>query len=231
MLSITHRLLFLFIIIALVFSSCDRTEDDILTLMPENTSLLFENNYIRVLNIMLEPGEAQPLHECGNRFIYSLDDYTINYYQPEDTTEISWNAGGLHWHNRGLHAVENTGEGNVEYLVIERSDNRVPAVTPATDEVETDIELSEFVTEVFENDHARVSRVTLPAGALLQEHHGLHRLIYSLTDYKIRYTSNTDDIIEIEHSDKDFHWHVAGYHSVENIGDTEAEFLVFEFIQ
>lgn len=230
MITNTHHIT---IVIAIIFliTACDRTEDDILQLMPGNTQLLFENDYVRVLNVTLEPGEAQPLHECGNRFIYALGDYTINYYQPHDTLEIPWNEGGVHWHERGMHAVENAGETVADYLVIERKEKNLPRVDESLHEMDPVIIETGFVTEVFENDHARVSRVDLPPGESIPDHQGTHRLIFAMSDFEVRYTSESEETVERTFSKKDFHWHPAGTHAVENTGDTNAEFVIFTYIQ
>ncbi len=219
------------IIILFLFTGCERAEEDILQLMPENTEVIFENDYVRVLNITLEPGEAQPLHRCGHRIIYALGDYTINYYQPDDTTEISWNEGGIHWHQEGYHAVENIGESIVEYLLIERKAATLPDAEDIVPEPDPVFSEAEFVMEVFENDHARISRITLPVGESLPEHEGPNRLIYSQSEYRIRYTSDDEETIEREYEYGDLHWHSADVHTVENIGETDAEFIVIGFLQ
>lgn len=230
----TIQVLFFLLPIVFLFllTSCERAEEDILQLMPENTDLLFENDYIRVLNITLGPGEAQPLHRCGNRIIYANNDYTINYYQPEDTTEIPWNKGGVHWHEEGYHAVENIGESMVDYLLIERKEEQLPDVD---EEIipEPDPILAEtgFVQEFFENEHARISRFMLPAGEALPEHDGLNRLIYTQSDFRIRFTSEATGTVEREYETGELDWYSAGSHTVENIGETDAEFIVMGFLQ
>jgi beta-alanine degradation protein BauB len=223
----SHLWLILCLVFMFTFTACERAEEDILHLMPDNTQLLFENNYVRVLHVTLEPGEGQPLHTCNNRFIYALTGYTINYYQPNDTTQISWNEGGIHWHEKGVHAVENAGETLVDYLAIERKDARLPAATvedppPAT--LETG-----YWMEIFENDHAHVARISLPPGESIPEHDGYHRLVYSLSNYEIRYASEEKGTVEKSFSSGDFHWHAADMHAVENIGDDVAEYILFGF--
>ncbi len=229
--SLTHHSIIISFLVIFIFAACERVEEDILQLMPESTQLLFENDYVRVLNVTLEQGEAQPLHQCGNRIIYALNDYTINYYQPEDTTEISWNKGGIHWHERGYHAVENIGETLVDYLLIERTETELPAAAPVVHEADPALPETGEVIDLFENNHARIARIILPAGYSMHDIDGFHRLVYSLSNYQIRYTSEAKGTIESEFNEGDFHWHSAGIYSIENIGDTDAEFIVFGFLQ
>lgn len=227
----THRLFIIPFLIIFLFAACERADEDILKLMPDNTQLLFENEYVRVLNITLEPGDSQPLHKGGNRLIYALSNYTINYYQQEDTTEIMWNKGGVHWHEEGIHAVENVGETVADYLVIERKKAALPVTAHVIDEEIPTLAETGFSMEQFENVHARVCRITIPAGEVIPEHYGPPRLIYSLSDYKVFYTAEDKDSVEKEFNEGDFHWHPAGMHSVENIGDEAAEFIIFAFLQ
>jgi hypothetical protein len=227
----TISLIILPALLILLMAACDSGEEDILLLMPENTRLLFENEYVRVLNVTLEPGDAQPLHMGGNRLIYALGDYTIRYTRPEDVTEINWNRGGVHWHERGKHAVENIGETTVEYLVIERMATDLPAVDPPHLDIDEALAETGMAMELFENAHARVCKIAIPSGVSTPAHVSPYRLIYSLSDYTIRFTSEDSGIVENEFSEGDMHWHPAGMHTVENIGQTEAVYLVFSFLQ
>jgi len=219
------------LVVLILLVSCEPAEEDILVLMPEKTQLLFENEYVRVLNITLEPGDKQPLHFGGNRLIYALGNYSIKYYRDDDATDIPWNEGGIHWHEAGKHAVENVGETIADYLVIERKATDLPVETDEIAETDIMIQDIEYTTAIFENDYAHVVRIHLPAGSLIPEHYGVNRLIYSLSDYTIRYTSEIKGTVETEFEASDIHWHSPGVHSVENIGDEGALFLIFSLKQ
>jgi quercetin dioxygenase-like cupin family protein len=227
----TISLIILPALLILLMAACDRGEEDILLLMPDNTRLIYENEFIRVLNVMLEPGQAQPLHMGGNRLIYALSEYTIRYTQPEDITEMNWNRGGVHWHEKGMHAVENIGETTVEYLVIERKDTDLPVVDSPHPDIDEALAETGLAMEMFENAHARVCRIAIPPGESTPAHVSPHRLVYSLSDYTIRFTSEETGVVENEFSEGDMHWHPAGMHTVENIGQTEAVYMVFSFLQ
>lgn len=229
--STTHRLSIIPLLILFLFAACERADEDILKSMPEKTKLIFENEYVRVFNSTLEPGEVQPFHRGGNRLIYALSNYTIDYYQQEDTTEITWNKGGLHWHEEGIHAVENVGQTVADYLVIERKKATLPDTEHDIDERTPILAETGFTIEQFENDYARVCRVTIPSGELMPGHYCFNRLIYSLSDYKIHYTSEKQDTIDKEFFTGDFHWHPADRHSIENIGEEDAKFIIFEFFK
>jgi len=82
---------------------------------------------------------------------------------------------------------------------------------------------------VFENEHVRLIEVQLQMAEKQPVHHGLPRLIYALTPYTIKYTSDQMEEKETVLEAGTAHWHTADEHSVENIGETLAHYLIFEF--
>jgi hypothetical protein len=60
-------------------------------------------------------------------------------------------------------------------------------------------------------------------------HAGINRIIYSLSDYDIKYDSGKDGSRNETFNQGDVHWHDACRHALENTGQTEAKFLVVGF--
>ncbi|MCB9267629.1 MAG: hypothetical protein H6558_21610 [Lewinellaceae bacterium] len=192
---------------------------------------LLENAYVTVKKMTLPPGAEQPLHEGGPRVVYSLTDYKLSWREREgDPSEKAWTAGDVHWHDAGAHAAKNIGQSDAEFLVVMRT----KAALPACDEEKA---LNNDVNKVspdkssvlFENEHARVTKVTLEAGAEIPEHAGTNRVIYSLTDYTITYASDKEATQEQSFTAGEAHWHEACRHSLSNTGQSTAEFLVIAF--
>ena len=78
---------------------------------------------------------------------------------------------------------------------------------------------------LFENPSVRVLEFSLEPGEALPTHEGQRRVVYSLSNYQIRFTEGgTAD--ETTWQEGDVHWHGADDHAVENIGTTTARFLV-----
>jgi quercetin dioxygenase-like cupin family protein len=88
---------------------------------------------------------------------------------------------------------------------------------------------SEFVKVLLDNDEFKLTEVTLPKGANIPIHSGINRIIYSLTDYQIMYESNKEAKVEKAFKTGDIHWHEACMHSLENLGQTEAKYLVVSY--
>ncbi len=75
------------------------------------------------------------------------------------------------------------------------------------------------------NEYAETFTVTLAPGQALPPHPGGARVIYSLSDYTLRFTQD-GQTSEQSLTAGQAHFHGAGEHSMENIGATEAKFLV-----
>lgn len=192
---------------------------------------VLENAYVRVKKMTLSPGADQPLHEGGPRVVYSLTDYKMSWREEEgEPTEKAWSAGDVHWHNAGTHAAKNIGQDKAIFLVAMRTDEALP-------DCDTEKALSKDVNEVspdkaeilFENEHTKVTKVTLEAGAEIPEHAGANRVIYALSDYSINFASDKEGTGKHSFEAGEAHWHEACMHSLSNTGTTAAEFLVIAF--
>ena len=79
---------------------------------------------------------------------------------------------------------------------------------------------------IFENDYAKVIKVTLEPNESLAPHDGEERLIYSLSDYNINWTEEGNSGIKTWKKG-DVHFHSTGEHAAKNKGSATAEWLVF----
>lgn len=86
--------------------------------LPTGARSLLSDTDFHVLQVELQPGDAQELHEGGWRAIYSLTDYTIEWREDGDVEQKSWSAGDVHWHQPAQHAATNTGETQARWLVV-----------------------------------------------------------------------------------------------------------------
>ena len=227
-----------FLLIPALFLGCGADEPreaevevvrDIVAAAPEMASVVFENEYVRAILFRLQPGDELPEHAGHGRAVYSLSDYRIHWTEAGESSEKEWRAGQAHWHDALDHAVSNIGESEAVFLVVARKDASLPAT--ADYHVDHDAASTEagHAHLVVENEHVRITDVTLPPGAAQTPHHGLNRLVYSLSDYSIRYTSDRLDDVEGSFASGEAHWHEADEHAVENIGTTEARFVIFQF--
>jgi hypothetical protein len=185
---------------------------------------LFANEHVEVYRATLEPGEKMPVHSGHARLVYSLSDYTIAWTERGETTTKTWRAGDVHRHEALDHAVENTGNTIADYLVVARTDRALPGVEHGAAAAEV---TGGYAALIAEYDDARVLRVALPAGGRQPIHEGTARVVYSLNDYSVVFSTPDGEELEREFATGDVHWHDAGPHAVANAGDETARFVIF----
>lgn len=217
--------------IMLFVGGCGQQQEKDTTTHQANATDQFENEYIKVTEFMLKPGDKLPLHKGDPRAIYALSNFKIKWTEGDQVSEKEWKKGDVHWHDALEHAVENIGDTDANYLVVSRKELALPEAGDydiAQDASQLD---SEHANSIFENEHIRIIEVKIATGESQPMHHGINRLIYSLTSYQIEYTSEQMDTKNSKIEAGDIHWHTADKHSVKNNGETLAHYLIFEFKQ
>lgn len=86
---------------------------------------------------------------------------------------------------------------------------------------------AESIEVLLENDVAKVVRVRLAPGQAQSTHEAPARVVYSVTDSRIRWTEAGEDLGERTWEAGDVHFHAAGPHAAENLAEAPAEWLVF----
>ena len=226
-------LLMTLIIVTMSYQSCDsgadlKTVPEMTTAHPDNVSVLFENNYVVVLEYKLNPGDKLPKHELGNRAIYVLTECEIKFNIDKDVTKTS--EGDIYWQGKSTLAPENVGQVKARMVVVARKDALLPDF--ALEDLNQDVSQAapDIATLLMDNDHIRVIEVNLEPGEEIKTHRGIARVVYSLKSYTINYVSEeTDGAIQKTFEPGHTHWHQTGSHSLVNIGETAMQDLIFEF--
>jgi len=99
----------------------DTTEIDFVQSSPDQTKILLENEYVRVIEYSLKPGEKDITHTHPPKTSYVISGGTLRIYpeneKPFDAVEV---AGATEWADkRGKHYVENIGKTTVTILLTE----------------------------------------------------------------------------------------------------------------
>lgn len=205
--------------------------EEIVATNPTNTTVKIENDYIKVVEFIIKPGDKLPLHKGGPRAVYSLSDYKLKWAEGDQETEKEWTKGHTHWHNAIEHAAENIGDTDANYLVVTRKEMTLPQTDDYDIAQDASQHDSDHANIIFENEHVRIIEVKLATGESQAMHHGINRLVYSLTSYQIEFKSDKMETVETKVEAGDTHWHTADKHAVENIGETLAHYLIFAFKQ
>ncbi len=210
--------------------SKDQTTAETSTQKEVDATEIFANDYVRVVKVSLAPGENLASHEGNARVIYSLSDYSIEWEEKgENLGTKSWKKGDVHFHEAGQHSAKNNGESNAEWLAFVRKSEELPDCSDYSLENDVNAIAPDFANLLFDNDQFRVTEVVLPQGEAIPMHSGVNRLIYSLSDYQIKYESDKEGKAEKTFSRGEVHWHEACEHALENSGQSEARFLVIAY--
>lgn len=82
---------------------------------------------------------------------------------------------------------------------------------------------------IFENEYTKIVKVSLEPGETQPLHEAPERLVYSLSDYTIDWSEEGVNMGVKEWKKGDVHYHGAGEHSARNVGETIAEWVVFQY--
>ncbi len=112
----------------------------------------------------------------------------------------------------------------------EDSSDEAQAANTSISEVYPDITSASpnLAEKLFENPYVYVWRVTLSPGDSIPMHKGNDRIIYSETDYTLRFLTIDGESSKQSWSNGEAHWHESGTHAVINTGNTSAQYLVAE---
>lgn len=95
---------------------------------PNNYKVLLENDYVRVLDSVLKPGERTPQHSHPARVVYSLSDHSGIFRFPDGrVVHSSSKAGEVVWRDPVIHSEENDGKVDSRAILIELKATPRPA--------------------------------------------------------------------------------------------------------
>jgi quercetin dioxygenase-like cupin family protein len=183
--------------------------------------LKFENEYVRVFDVVVPPGDATLFHIHASDYAFvSIGDATLKAEvmgnQPGDMItkdgEARFTKGPI------THRVTNVARTPFRNITIEilKSPGPVGASTPDT---------SPGHSVVLDNDRVRIERLILEPGQSTNIHtHNLSALSVFVTKSKVRVESKGAKPETIEYKPGDFRWRAAPVtHSIKNIGSTRFE--------
>jgi pimeloyl-ACP methyl ester carboxylesterase/quercetin dioxygenase-like cupin family protein len=97
---------------------------------PGHLTLLFENNWVRVLRLRLGPGQSAPAYPLGRHLAVAVSNGRARLTAADGSSqEVTQAAGELAWSEPGAVAVANLGDGTYERISLELRTE--PATAPA----------------------------------------------------------------------------------------------------
>jgi quercetin dioxygenase-like cupin family protein len=103
-----------------VLSAPIATAQDMVKVAPKNCTVVLDNDHVRVVRVVLKPGEKLAMHSHGANIVYSLSSGKSKYTSPDGKTEErEMKAGTAVWSDGVTHATENIGTTETRALVVE----------------------------------------------------------------------------------------------------------------
>jgi len=105
---------------ALLATAGPALAQDAVKVAPKNYSVVFENDQVRVLRVVVAPGEKTPMHAHPANVVIPLTDAAVRFTMTDGKTQDAKMVTGTPvWGEAGKHAGENVGKGKVEAIIVE----------------------------------------------------------------------------------------------------------------
>lgn len=110
-----------FVVGAVVFLSAPvASAQDMVKTSPQNCTVVLENDQVRVVRVVLKPGDKLAMHSHGANLVYSLTSGKAKYTSADGKTEErEMKAGTAVWSDSVTHGTENIGTTETRVLVVE----------------------------------------------------------------------------------------------------------------
>ena len=94
--------------------------DDIVVIAPEQHTVIFENDKIRMLRVTVKPGDKVGMHRNPKNVNYILQPGTLRLINADDSSiDVELAVGQVIPAPEGAHAVENVGDTQVQTICVE----------------------------------------------------------------------------------------------------------------
>jgi len=125
-LSMTFVLFVAMMLIGRVALAADPTE-----VAPDMYKLQYENDRVRVLQVIFKPGQSIPEHSHPDHFVYVVEGGNLKITKSDGTvTDAVLKVGDIVWINAEAHSAVNTGSTVVRLLVTELKESKPMAAAP-----------------------------------------------------------------------------------------------------
>jgi len=187
----------------------------------------FENEQVRVVRWVIQPGDKSAKHSNPNNVSIFLTDVNGKVTTPDGkTTEIHGKAGTAAWCGPTTHVVENIGDKPMEGILVEpKGPGNAAWTPPPRDSVKTAPETHKLE---FENDQVRVVRVHYEPGEKAPMHDHPDQVQIWLTDADIPIKMPDGKTREDHVKAGLARWRHAFSHAAENVGDKPFEYVSVE---
>lgn len=98
----------------------DKHANDAVNIAPHLHSVIFEDDKMRVLKVVVKPGDKAEMHWHPQNINYILSGGTLRFKKEDGTSaDVELTEGQVTSSPESSHAVENIGDSNVETVQVE----------------------------------------------------------------------------------------------------------------
>jgi len=195
----------------------------------EHYTLLSEDGDVRIVKMVLPPGERDNLHSHMHETVYFISGGSARIYvDGEVAAEPEIPDGYVLHHGPWTHSVENVGETTIRAIIFERMDDIV--VEPMENYLDAVVEAPENYTLLSHEGNVRVVHMKLEPGQKDHKHSHYYESVYFLKGGQVRIYVDGEVAGEREIPDGYVLHHEPWTHNVENIGETTIEAIIFEIM-
>jgi hypothetical protein len=197
-------------------------ELDPVKVSPQTAKVLFENEWVRVLEAKVPPGGQEPKHRHPPGLTVFLTDIEIESTAfPEGVVSRQQRKSGeVAWGDVRVHAVKNIGKTPVHAILVElkKVDQVRGVFNPDLDPVKVAADTHKLLLE---NQHVRVIEAKAPPGKLEPKHRHARGVAIYLGDFDVEIKTFPDGKISKAHRKLGTAlWHEPTMHEVRNVGKT-----------
>ena len=180
---------------------------------------LFENEWVKVIDDQIAPGEVEPMHRHRHGIVFYLVAYKTDDTTPDGKLIHQTRVPGVAvWSNPITHSVKNVGTNRSHAMRIElkRAD---PPPPPAPEPLDS-LKLSAITQKlIFENEFVRVIDDVIPVSVTEPMHRHPHGVVVYLSeDYVTEQILPDGRTTRNSRKQNEASWAEALTHSVKNIG-------------
>lgn len=193
--------------------------------LPKTERIVFENPFVRVVELRVPPGVFEPKHSHGRGVTIALSDYDNQMTELPGgaTRQRHTKFGEVRWAEAVTHEARNTGTTEQRVIRVELKQDQPAAATPARpDPLDSLVVCKDTQKLIFENPFVRVIEERVPPGVPQPKHRHARGVLVPLANSDVE---SVDDPAgqPVRRSLKfgDAGWREPVVHTVKNVGTTE----------
>jgi len=192
----------------------------------EHYTLISEKENVRVIDMFLHAGKRDNLHSHNWETVYFISGGQAKLYVGDNAIEAEIPDGYVMHHEPWTHRVENIGNTDIRAIIVEQTDEVIP-VEPYDGYIDPLEASPSHYTLLSEVGNVRVLHMKLGPGERDALHSHYYETVYFLTGGRVNIYVG-DELMEADIPDGYVLHHEPWTHSVENVGDTTIEAIIFE---